>query len=240
MENNDKITILVIEDDINLGYLLKENLVTKSFEVILESNGQNALKVIEKGGFDLCILDVMLPEIDGFKLAGRLKNKHPNIPFLFVTARSLEHDKLHGFELGADDYIVKPFGFKELFYRINVILRRRGNTGAPNSPLENKILEFSKLSFNVGQRTLTINGQVKKLSQREGGILQKLLQSTGSYVTRSEILLSVWGNDDYFTAKSMDVYITRLRKILKEDPEIEIENLYGTGYRIVSYEKNYK
>ncbi len=240
MDSSPKATILVIEDDINLGYLLKENLLTKSFEVILESNGQNALKTIEKGGFDLCILDVMLPEIDGFKLAGRLKNKHPNIPFLFVTARSLEHDKLQGFELGADDYIVKPFGFKELFYRINVILRRRTDTEGQSLHTENKILEFSKLSFNVGQRTLTINGQVKKLSQREGGILQKLLQSTGSYVTRSEILLSVWGNDDYFTAKSMDVYITRLRKILKEDPEIEIENLYGTGYRIVSYERNYK
>lgn len=240
MENSTKTTILVIEDDVNLGYLLKENLLTKSFEVILESNGQNALKAIEKGGFDLCILDVMLPEIDGFKLAGRLKTKHPAIPFLFVTARAMEHDKLHGFEIGADDYIVKPFGFKELFYRINVILRRRGSAEGQALRTENKVLEFSKLSFNVGQRTLTINGQVKKLSQREGGILQKLLQSTGSYVTRSEILLSVWGNDDYFTAKSMDVYITRLRKILKEDPEIEIENLYGTGYRIVSYERNFK
>ena len=228
--------LLIIEDDINLGYLLKENLQSKGFEVQLEDAGNKGLKAIEKGGFDLCILDVMLPEVDGYKLATKLKQKHPAIPFLFLTARVLEHDKLHGFEIGADDYIVKPFGFKELYYRINVILRRHSKTDIIHE-LETKVLEFSKLSFNISQRTLMINGNARKLSQREGGILQKLLQHTGSYVTRSEILLSVWGNDDYFTAKSMEVYITSLRKILKDDPSIEIENLYGTGYRIVAYER---
>lgn len=192
--------ILIIEDDINLGYLLKENLESKGFDVLLEDTGSKAIKAIDKGGFCLCILDVMLPEIDGYKLAGRLKQKHPGIPFLFLTARVLEHDRLHGFEIGADDYVVKPFGFKELFYRINVILRR--HSPAEQVPVENKVIEFSKLSFNISQRTLVINGSARKLSQREGGILQKLLQHTGTYVTRSEILLSVWGNDDYFTAKS--------------------------------------
>jgi len=226
--NSGKPCVLVVEDDMNLCYLLKENLLAKNFDVLVESSGERGLKAIETGGYDLCILDVMLPEIDGFKLAAKLKQQHSDIPFLFLTARALEHDKLHGFEIGADDYIVKPFGFKELFYRINVILRRH-KTGVINPALENKTITFSNLAFNVSQRTLTINGHVKKLSQREGGILQKLLQYTGSYVTRSEILLSVWGNDDYFTAKSMDVYITRLRKILKDDPDIEIENLYGTA-----------
>jgi DNA-binding response OmpR family regulator len=204
--------------------------------VQLEETGNKALKAIEKGGYALCILDVMLPEIDGYKLAAKLRQKHPAIPFLFLTARSLEHDRLHGFEIGADDYIVKPFGFKELFYRINVIMRRH-TYGSHVMSTENKVLEFSNLSFDVSQRTLFINGNARKLSQREGGILQKLLQHNGSYVTRSEILLSVWGNDDYFTAKSMDVYITRLRKILKDDPDVEIENLYGTGYRIIAYQR---
>lgn len=142
----------------------------------------------------------------------------------------LEKDKLHGFEIGADDYITKPFSFKELYCRIMAILRRV-NFIAP-SYSENENLSMGALVLYPAQRMLSVNGQQRKLSQREAGLLQMLLLHNGKYVNRSEILKKVWGNDDYFTAKSMDVYITRIRKLIKDDPTLEVENLYGTGYRI--------
>lgn len=224
-----KIHILLVEDDVNLGYLIQENLQVKGFKATLAKTGVEALQLIETERFDLAIIDVMLPEVDGFTIARKLHEKNDLIPFIFVTARSQEKDRIHGFELGADDYITKPFSFKELHYRILVILRRMNiNT----SSVKEKLIELGHLVFNPLQRHLTIKGQTRKLSQREAGLINILLQNTGEYVTRSEILLKVWGNDDYFTAKSMDVYITRLRKFLKEDAGFEIENLYGTGYRI--------
>lgn len=230
MSNTEnKIHILLVEDDVNLGYLMLENLKVKGFSAVLAKTGTEALQFIETETFDLAIIDVMLPEVDGFTIAAKLRDKNKQVPFIFLTARAQEKDRILGFEIGADDYITKPFSFKELHYRILVILRRMNVT---MHAAKEKLIELGPLVFNPLQRHLIINGEVRKLSQREAGLMNILLQNTGEYVTRSEILLKVWGNDDYFTAKSMDVYITRLRKFLKENAGFEIENLYGTGYRI--------
>ncbi|MES2704713.1 MAG: response regulator transcription factor [Bacteroidota bacterium] len=230
MEANDQnIHILLVEDDVNLGYLVVENLEGKDFTVTLAKTGKEGMDAITKGDFDMCILDVMLPGIDGWTLGSKLKAMHPSKPFIFLTARMQEADKLQGFELGADDYITKPFSFKELYYRIMVALKRiNKSVKAP----EKEALSLGEVTLNTCERMLTIKGNSRRLSQRETEVLAKLMQHAGSYVSRSEILKLVWGNDNYFTAKSMDVYITRLRKLLKDDPQTEIENLYASGYRI--------
>lgn len=225
----NQIEILLVEDDVNLGYLLVENLSARKIKVTLAQSGKEALAAIRRQPYDLCIFDIMLPGVDGFTLSKTLTSTYPDTPFIFLTAKNQEQDKLDGFELGADDFITKPFSFKELLYRIQVALRRKHQATAKN---KEEVFELGKLRFSPEQRILTIDGQPRKLSQREAGLLNMLLFNCGQYVTRSEILTRLWGNDDYFTAKSMDVYITRIRKLLKEDPCFELENLYGTGYRI--------
>ncbi len=232
MDNEIKglVQILLVEDDINLGYLLQENLTAKGFLVAVARSGRLGLELAARTDFDMCLLDVMLPELDGFTLAQMLRQQHPSLPIIFLTARVQEKDKLHGFEIGADDYVTKPFSFKELHCRILAILRRV-NFIAPGHE-ENENLSIGSLILYPSQRMLSVNGLQRKLSQRESGLLHMLLQHNGRYVNRSEILKKVWGNDDYFTAKSMDVYITRIRKLIKDDPTLEVENLYGTGYRI--------
>lgn len=226
LQNNN--TILLVEDDLNLSYLLRENLTSKGFSVTLATTGEHGLQLIQNNEFDICIFDVMLPEVDGFSLARQFKKLCGNRPFIFLTARVLEKDKIEGFEIGADDYVVKPFSFKELYFRISAILRRTtGNLAGADA-----VLEIGKHKFHPDQRILKTGKEEKKLSQREAGLLEVLIKNRDNYVTRSQILKTVWGNDDYFTGKSMEVYITKLRKLLKDDPQIEIENLYGTGYRI--------
>jgi two-component system, OmpR family, response regulator len=231
MESTDKkINILIAEDDINLGYLLKENLLDKGFETVVAVNGRKAIEAIQRVQFDLCILDVMLPEEDGFAVANYLMANFPGIPFVFLTARVQEQDKIQGFESGAEDYIIKPFSFKELLYRIKVILRRQ-SVQQP-SAVKSEILLYGNTILDSAERTLEINGKIRKISNRESNLLFLLMQNKGNYLSRSEILKQIWGRDDYFTAKSMDVFLTRLRKLLKDDESLEIENLYGSGYRI--------
>jgi two-component system OmpR family response regulator len=229
MELNRNIRLLLVEDDVNLSYLLIENLKSSGFDVTLAQTGRAALDEIDRSSFDICLFDIMLPGIDGFTVATKMKEKNAAIPFIFLTARTLEKDKLHGFELGADDYVTKPFSFKELHCRIMVALRRI-NMVMPQRSKETLLL--GNCVLNLGLRTLSVNGKERKLSQREAELLAILMRHNGEYVSRSEILKQVWSRDDYFTAKSMDVYMTRIRKLLKEDPSLEIENLYGTGYRI--------
>jgi DNA-binding response OmpR family regulator len=232
MENEIKglVQILLVEDDLNLSYLLQENLTAKGFSVSLARSGKAGLELAANTDFDICLLDIMLPEMDGFTLAQALRQKDATLPIIFLTARVQEKDKLHGFEIGADDYVTKPFSFKELYCRIIAVLRRVNFIAPTHTEIEN--LSLGSLVLYPSQRMLSVNGQQRKLSQRESGLLQMLLQHNGKYVNRSEILKKVWGNDDYFTAKSMDVYITRIRKLIKDDPSLEVENLYGTGYRI--------
>jgi len=223
------ISLLLVEDDLNLGYLLQENLTANGIEVTLAQNGKDAISMMSGSSFDICLLDVMMPEIDGFSIARKAKELQPGLPFIFLTARTQEQDKLHGFELGADDYITKPFSFKELHCRLMAVLRRSTPVNAVNDKNE---LSVGDATLYVDKRILIVKDVERKLSQRETGLLAILMQRCGSYVSRSEILNTVWGNDDYFTAKSMDVYVTKIRKLLKEARGIEIENLYGSGYRI--------
>lgn len=225
-----KFHVLLVEDDLNLGYLMVENLETRDIKVTLAQNGNEALSIITGGDFDLCILDIMLPGTDGLTLGAKLKTKHPTIPFIFVTARMQEADKLTGFETGADDYITKPFSFKELYYRIMAI-QKRMNISLLQAQDADEV-RMQNVQLNAKERLLTVNGTIKKLSRREADVLCKLMQSPGQFISRSEILKQIWGNDDYFTAKSMDVYMTRIRKLLRDEPGLEIENLYGSGYRI--------
>jgi DNA-binding response OmpR family regulator len=222
--------LLLVEDDTHLGYLLKENLEAAGFAVSLAVTGTEGIRALDDAPVDLCILDVMLPEADGFAVAQHLRKQHPRTPFLFLTARMQESDRLHGFALGADDYVGKPFSFKELHCRIEVVLRRSGP--APQHAEAREMLRLGGLCLHPQHRTLSVQGKARKLSQRESQLLQMLLEQCGSYIPRSEILERLWGRDDYFTAKSMDVYLTRIRKLIKDDPSLEIENLYGSGYRI--------
>lgn len=230
VNNIRRFHVLLVEDDQNLGYLMVENLEARDIKVTLAQNGNEALTFISGGDFDLCILDIMLPGTDGITLGEKLKARHPNIPFIFVTARMQEADKLTGFETGADDYITKPFSFKELYYRIMAI-QKRMNISLLHAQDADEV-RMHNVQLNAKERLLNVNGTVKKLSRREADVLCKLMQSPGQFISRSEILKQIWGTDDYFTAKSMDVYMTRIRKLLRDEPSLEIENLYGSGYRI--------
>jgi DNA-binding response OmpR family regulator len=222
--------LLLVEDDINLSYLLMENLHAKGYEVKHATTGTLGIKAINSRSYDLCLLDIMLPEEDGFSVASYLRKTQPELPFLFLTSRAQEADRLRGFELGADDYVLKPFCFKELHYRLQVILRRNGKHTLKPEETEEFFIGTTRLRLK--ERILVIQNNERRLSQREAELLHMLLQHQGQYVSRSEILKKLWGRDDYFTAKSMDVYLTRVRKLIKEDSSIEIENLYGSGYRI--------
>lgn len=229
-QSDNKPHLLLVEDYINLSYLLMENLHAKGYAVKHAATGLEGIKAISGGSYDLCLLDIMLPEQDGFSVATHLRKTRPEVPFVFLTSRAQEADKLHGFELGADDYVLKPFSFKELHCRLQVMLRRSGRLTPEPDDLQE--VQIGNTRFNFKERILIIQDRERRLSQRESELLQLLIRHHGHYISRSDILKKLWGRDDYFTAKSMDVYLTRIRKLVKEDPAIEIENLYGSGYRI--------
>lgn len=224
------IKLLIVEDDINLSFLMKENFEAKGFEVVLAKTGLEGVDLFKEHLFDACILDVMLPELDGWRVAQKIKSINSKVPFVFLTARNESVDKLSGFELGADDYITKPFNFKELYYRMLVVLKR---VQVENKELSPEVIRVENLILNTEHRVITINGIDRKISRKESEVLAVLLNRLGHFVSKSEMLNKVWGQDDIYTGKSLDVYLTRIRKILKEDAQFEIENLYGTGYRII-------
>ncbi len=220
--------ILLAEDDLSLGELLKNYLEMNDLEVDWYKNGIEAFKGFSKNKYDLCLLDVMMPEMNGFELANEIKQINDNVPFLFLTAKSLREDILTGYKCGADDYILKPFDSELLIFKINAILKRASN--APQPPLSEE--------FKIGKYTLLANLRLlkgprgeQKLSPKETDLLGLLCQYKNNVLPRDLALKNIWGNDDYFNGRSMDVYITKIRKYLKEDPSIEIINLHGKGYR---------
>ncbi|MEQ1587166.1 MAG: response regulator transcription factor [Cyclobacteriaceae bacterium] len=219
------VKILLVEDDPNLGFVIKDNLGMKGYEVTLRSNGDDGLRTFSEKEFDLCILDVMMPKKDGFTLAQQIREKNQNVPILFVTAKSMLEDKITGFQSGGDDYLIKPFSIEELCLRIEVFLRR--------SNLQPKE-EFSigALRFDCHNFTLHHNTGEKTLTQKEAEVLKLLCQNKDRVLKREEILKAVWGNDDYFLGRSMDVFISKLRKYLKEDPRVQIVNYHGVGFRL--------
>jgi len=223
--------ILMVEDDLNLGYLVKENLESKGYEVHLCANGDDGKKAFVNNKFDICLLDVMMPSKDGFSLAKEIRMKDEQLPIIFVTSKASERDKLEGFNLGADDYVTKPFSIKELLLRINAVLKR----SMKEEPIRKQEAQLvvGKFTFDVTNRLLKIGDSQKVLSIKETELLKIFIEHKNLLVNRSVIMNKVWGNDDFFVAKSMDVYITRLRKLLRDDPSIEIQNLYGTGFKLL-------
>ncbi|MEK6780210.1 MAG: response regulator transcription factor [Bacteroidota bacterium] len=219
--------IILIEDDSSLGFVIKDNLLVKGYDVTLCGDGDEGQKVFDSNRFDLCILDVMMPKKDGFTLAKSIRAKNQQIPILFITAKSMLEDKINGFHAGGDDYIVKPFSMEELCLRIEVFLRR----SKPDSTQEQNFT-LGDFTFNLHNYTLHHLTGLKTLTQKEAEVLKLLCQNQERVLKREEILKQVWGNNDYFMGRSMDVFISKLRKLLKEDPNVQIVNYHGVGFKL--------
>ncbi len=221
---------MLAEDDPNLGMLLQNYLAIKNYDPVLAADGAQAMKLFRKEKFALCLLDVMMPEMDGFTLAKEIRAIEPNIPVIFLTAKNLKEDVIEGFRSGADDYITKPFSMEELVYRIEAILRRSVKR-EPEAALDQYMI--GEFTFDVSRQTLTHEGQSQKLTTKESELLQLLCRHRNEVLERNFALKSIWIDDNYFNARSMDVYITKLRKYLKKDPAVEILNIHGKGYKLL-------
>lgn len=226
----NQIKILLAEDDHNLGSLLHEYLTAKGYDVTLAKDGNQGLDIFLSSEFDFCILDVMMPKKDGFSLAKEIRTKNPDIPIVFLTAKSMPEDTIKGFEVGADDYITKPFSMEELLVRIKAILKR-SKKGEINP--ESEVFTLGKFIFNSLQHELQSAEGISKLTTKESDLLKLFCQNQNKTVSRSYALKLIWGDDSYFNARSMDVYITKLRKYLKSDSSIQIMNLHGEGFKLV-------
>lgn len=218
--------ILLVEDDKTLGYVLQAYLEMKEFQVSLAADGKQGLTLFKKHPFDLCILDVMMPEMDGFTLGAEIHRLEPGMPLLFLTARSLKVDKLRGFHLGADDYLVKPVDEEELTARIHAVLRRSRHSALT----EAEYLAIGAYHFDVRNQKLIFGGEEQLLTEREAQLLRLLCEHRGRLLPRQLVLKMLWNQSDYFTRRSMDVFISRLRKYLSGDAAIHIENVYGSGF----------
>lgn len=226
MQNKAK--VLLAEDDTSLAFVIKDNLEEEGYDVTWCADGEAALQQYLKTGFDICLLDVMMPVKDGFTLAKKIRQKSDIVPILFLTAKSLEQDKLDGFKTGADDYITKPFSMKELLMRMEVFLRRTKKMHSDDV----KEYKIGRLRFLYHSLKLYSGEEEYSLTQREADLLKFFCDHANKVLKREEILLSVWGKDDYFLGRSMDVFITRLRKHFKADPAVILETIHGIGFRL--------
>jgi DNA-binding response OmpR family regulator len=226
----NKTKILIAEDDTNMGMVLKEFLKAKGFDITLAVNGKEALEKFNAEKFDFCLLDVMMPIKDGFTLAQEIRKMDNNIPVIFLTAKSLKEDTIKGLKIGADDYITKPFNMEELILRINAVLRR---VSEKEQIKEKNSIPIGKYTFNYNLQTLTNGNEQNKLTSKESELLYILAINPFKTVERSVILKKIWGDDNYFNGRSMDVYIAKIRKYLKDEPRIEIMNVHGTGYKLL-------
>ena len=222
--------ILLCEDDPNLGSLLREYLVAKDYEVDLMPDGELGYQAFVENEYDLCIFDVMMPNKDGFTLASDIRKKDTKVPIIFLTVKALKQDILEGFKIGADDYITKPFSMEELLFRIEAIMRRVNMQKLQLGTTEYK---FGRFIFDYQKQILTFDEEKHKLTTKEAEMLRALLQNANQILERNAALKAIWGEVTYFNARSMDVYITKLRKILQQDPDISIVNIHGKGYKLV-------
>lgn len=228
----DKLKILLCEDDENLGMLLREYLQAKGYETELCPDGEAGYRAFAKGKFDMCVLDVMMPKKDGFSLAKDIRQNNAEIPIIFLTAKTLKEDILDGFKIGADDYITKPFSMEELTFRIEAILRRvRGKRKA-----ECMVYQIGSFTFDTQKQLLTRGEKTTKLTTKETELLTLLCSHANEILQRDFALKTIWIDDNYFNARSMDVYITKLRKHLKDDDNVEIINIHGKGYKLITPE----
>ncbi|GAA4468330.1 response regulator transcription factor [Nibrella saemangeumensis] len=223
--------ILVVEDDPNLGQLLEEYLTLKGYETDRATDGNQGLQQFMQGVYDLCILDVMMPKKDGFTLAKEIRMSNRDVPIIFLTAKSMKEDTIQGFKIGADDYITKPFSMEELLLRIQAILRRYQRTPAQ---AEKSVYQIGSFSFDYPHQMLNRNGHGQKLTSKESELLKLFAQNLNQPLSRSFALKMVWGDDSYFNARSMDVYVTKLRKYLKEDETIQLVNVHGEGFKLIA------
>ena len=230
----EKLKIFFCEDDENLGMLLREYLQAKGYVTDLFSDGEAGYKGFTKGKYDLCVLDVMMPKKDGFTLAQEIRSINPDIPVIFLTAKTMKEDILEGFKIGADDYITKPFSMEELVFRIEAILRRvRGKKNK-----ENTVYHIGRFTFDTQKQLLSIDDKQTKLTTKENELLALLCSHANEILQRDFALKTIWIDDNYFNARSMDVYITKLRKHLKDDDQIEIINIHGKGYKLITPEQD--
>ena len=225
----EKIKILLCEDDENLGMLLREYLQAKGYNVTLAPDGEAGYHLFSSEKFDLCILDVMMPKKDGFTLAQDIRKVNGVIPIVLLTAKSLKEDVLEGFRIGADDYITKPFSMEEMLLRIEAIMRRISGKKNKNGCE----FQLGSMIFDAQKQTLTSDKGAAKLTTKESELLSLLVQNANSILERNYALKTIWVEDNYFNARSMDVYITKLRKLLKNDPNVEIINIHGKGYKLI-------
>ena len=228
---NEDRRILLVEDDPSLGYLLSEYLDMNDFEVTWVKNGQEALEAIREFNFDLAVLDVMMPEMDGFTLARKMRERHSEIPFMFLTSRSMKIDVLKGFSLGAADYLKKPIDEEELVVRLNNLLLRLSLTKQKQMPSDRQENMIGDYLFDPDLHELKHkDGTVQKLTQREAEVMALLMQNRGELCSHKQILSTLWGKSDFFTKKSLNVFVSHLRKYLSKDPSIRIENLHNQGF----------
>lgn len=226
---NEKPRILLAEDDPNLGTILTEYLEAKGYEPKLAKNGVEGWKLFSNHEFDCCILDVMMPEKDGFTLGKEIRSANESVPIIFLTAKSMKDDTITGFKSGGDDYITKPFSMEELLLRLKAILRRtRGEERVP----EKTMFELGNFNFDFKNQVLRIESHEQHLTSKENALLKMLAQHANQLLDRSQALLAIWGDDSYFNSRSMDVYVAKLRKYLKKDPRVKIMNEHGRGFRL--------
>lgn len=230
-ENHKHTRILLVEDDVNLGFLLVDFLESNGFEVKLYRDGQSALQGFARSGTDFCLIDIMLPGMDGFTLTARIKELDRKIPVIILSARSLKEDKINGFRLGVDDYITKPFDEEELLYRIRAVLGRTTRSET-ESPGEAEIINIGQFVFDPKNLSLIQGGNSQRMTIKESRILFKLSASVNNIVTREEIMIDVWGESDYYTGRSLDVFISKLRGYLKSDPSVRIVTIPTLGYKL--------
>lgn len=229
---DDKQKIFLVEDDLNLGQILKEYLELKGFKISLFRDGEEGLENFSKGKYDLCLLDVMMPKMDGFQLGEEIRKIDEEIPMIYLTAKSMKEDTIKGFKIGADDYVTKPFSMEELLLRIKVIFKRL----KPASLHQDGPIELGAFTFDPTRRSLISKRGENTLTTKESELLKMLVAYQNKVLTRKLALKHIWGDDSYFNARSMDVYITKLRKYLKEDESVQIITVHGEGFKLVKFQ----
>ena len=226
-----KYRILLCEDDQNLGMVLKNYLELNDYDVVLERDGRLGLAAFQRENIDICLLDVMMPNMDGFTLAEEIRDIDPDVPLFFLSAKTMKEDIIQGYKLGADDYITKPFDSEVLLMKIKAILTRNEEVNKDNEYVE---YDLGGYHFNPRLRELSHDGQTQTLSPKENELLKMLAEHKNDLLPREKALKKIWGSDTYFNGRSMDVYIAKLRKYIKDDPDLEIVNIHGNGFRLVS------
>lgn len=228
----DRKNILLVEDDKNLAFVVKDNLLDRGYNVYHAEDGEQALAEFKEKQVDLILLDIMLPKLDGFAVAETIREMDGQTPIIFLTAKDFKEDKIKGFRLGADDYVTKPFVLEELLLRIEAIIRR---TNAVEETQDEKI-SIGKFVFEPASLTLQMGSEISTMTKKEAALLAELVKNKDKVVERSQLLKKVWGKDGYFVGRSMDVYMTKVRKYLKDDPNLEIINIHGVGFKLVENE----